>query len=107
MLQMGGDFGFENANAWFKNLDVLMEAVNREGRVNVRDLDIFFRSNTFTTLLYAVHSTEYTLHSTHYTVHITQYIVHITQHTVYITIKMLSSLLQRELPGVCRKLSLY
>ena len=35
MLQMGGDFGFENANAWFKNLDKLIEAVNREGRVHV------------------------------------------------------------------------
>lgn len=35
MLQMGGDFGFEDANAWFKNLDVLMEAVNSEGRINV------------------------------------------------------------------------
>lgn len=35
MLQMGGDFGFENANAWFKNLDKLIAAVNREGRVNV------------------------------------------------------------------------
>lgn len=35
MLQMGGDFGFEDANAWFKNLDSLMAAVNKEGRVNV------------------------------------------------------------------------
>lgn len=35
MLQMGGDFGFENANTWFKNLDVLMEAANKEGRINV------------------------------------------------------------------------
>lgn len=35
MLQMGGDFGFGDANAWFKNLDVLLEAVNKEGRVNV------------------------------------------------------------------------
>lgn len=35
MLQMGGDFGFENANAWFKNLEILMKAVNKEGRVNV------------------------------------------------------------------------
>ncbi|CAN0078829.1 unnamed protein product, partial [Ectocarpus sp. 4 AP-2014] len=35
MLQMGGDFGFENANAWFKNLEILMAAVNKEGRVNV------------------------------------------------------------------------
>ncbi|CAM9883542.1 unnamed protein product, partial [Hapterophycus canaliculatus] len=34
MLQMGGDFGFENANAWFKNLEILMAAVNKEGRVN-------------------------------------------------------------------------
>ena len=35
MLQMGGDFAFEDANAWFKNLDTLIAAVNREGRVNV------------------------------------------------------------------------
>lgn len=35
MLQMGGDFGFGDANAWFKNLDILKEAVNKEGRVNV------------------------------------------------------------------------
>lgn len=40
MLQMGGDFGFENANAWFKNLDLLMKAVNLEGRVNVRVLPV-------------------------------------------------------------------
>lgn len=39
MLQMGGDFGFENANAWFKNLDALIEAVGRQGRVNVRRRD--------------------------------------------------------------------
>lgn len=37
MLQMGGDFGFENANEWFKNLDILIGAVNREGRVNVSE----------------------------------------------------------------------
>lgn len=35
MLQMGGDFGFENADVWFKNLEILMAAVNKEGRVNV------------------------------------------------------------------------
>ncbi|CAN0276379.1 unnamed protein product, partial [Laminaria digitata] len=35
MLQMGGDFGFEDANAWFKNLETLIAAVNQEGRVNV------------------------------------------------------------------------
>ncbi len=35
MLQMGGDFGFGDANAWFKNLDILLAAVNKEGRVNV------------------------------------------------------------------------
>lgn len=35
MLQMGGDFGFGDANAWFKNLDILLKAVNKEGRVNV------------------------------------------------------------------------
>eukprot|EP00903_Cladosiphon_okamuranus_P006567 g6415.t1 len=34
MLQMGGDFGFGDANAWFKNIDILLEAVNKEGRVN-------------------------------------------------------------------------
>lgn len=38
MLQMGGDFGFENANAWYKNLDSLIETVQRQGRVNVRRL---------------------------------------------------------------------
>lgn len=37
MLQMGGDFGFGDANAWFKNLDILLEAVNAEGRVNVSE----------------------------------------------------------------------
>lgn len=37
MLQMGGDFGFGDANAWFKNLDILLAAVNKEGRVHVSE----------------------------------------------------------------------
>lgn len=48
MLQIGGDFGFENANEWFKNLDILIAAVNEEGRVNVRE-----RYRTYVTIEYA------------------------------------------------------
>ncbi|CAN0053626.1 unnamed protein product, partial [Discosporangium mesarthrocarpum] len=33
MLQMGGDFGFEEAEAWFLNLDRLLDAVNLDRRV--------------------------------------------------------------------------
>ncbi len=35
MLTMGSDFHYENANAWFKNLDKLIQHVNEDGRVNV------------------------------------------------------------------------
>lgn len=35
MLTMGSDFHFENANAWFKNLNKLIKYVNADGRVNV------------------------------------------------------------------------
>ncbi len=34
MLEMGGDFHYENANLWYENLDLLIEATNRDGRVN-------------------------------------------------------------------------
>lgn len=50
MLQMGGDFGFENANAWFKNLDLLIEATNKEGRINVSSAglsDVCYQYVTF------------------------------------------------------------
>lgn len=35
MLTMGTDFGYENANTWFKNLEKLIKYVNEDGRVNV------------------------------------------------------------------------
>ena len=34
ILTMGGDFHFQNARAWYKNLDKLIKYVNQDGRVN-------------------------------------------------------------------------
>ena len=30
MMTMGGDFNYQNANTWFKNLDKLMHYVNQQ-----------------------------------------------------------------------------
>jgi len=35
MFTMGTDFNYENANTWFKNLDKIIDYVNKDGRVNV------------------------------------------------------------------------
>ncbi|XP_065912001.1 lysosomal alpha-mannosidase-like [Dysidea avara] len=35
MMTMGGDFDYENANTWYKNLDKLMYYVNKNGSVNM------------------------------------------------------------------------
>lgn len=58
MLQMGGDFGFENANAWFKNLEILMAAVNKEGRVNVSDYAVLAYIRGIGLLSFSVQGTD-------------------------------------------------
>eukprot|EP00899_Mesostigma_viride_P025314 jgi/Mesvir1/5968/Mv00723-RA.2 len=35
IMTMGGDFNYQNANPWFKNLDKLIHYVNKDGRINV------------------------------------------------------------------------
>lgn len=36
MITMGSDFQYESARQWYENLDLLMEAVQADGRINIQ-----------------------------------------------------------------------